>query len=805
MSAGWVKGNTNVTISGGHILTNVYGGNEATNVDGTATVKMTGGTIGVPRTLQQIVDHPVTCYLFGAGKGDQRVFFNKDTNVKDVVVNLTGGRIYGSVFGGGEDGHVLRDVTMTIGTQTTTGEGAQTTTTTSGPTIGTWGTSYVDGNVFGGGRGFGGDAYTAGNVAGSVTMNINGGTMLGSIYGGGRLGSVGYGLYEATEIETDGHKMYGEMQDDGYGDWYKDKNEQYTRDAITNFKRGHIDITISGGTIGNDWEFVNVPTNISESDLAAWKTTNHVPYTEYETTTETIKENSTTTTLYHHRLKHTKGGNVFAGGMGRFYQLDGSTYISSIDWWKLGCVKSTKLTITGGTIKSNVYGGGELGQVVGHHTTNDDKLSTEISISGNNTQIGTEVKNGETTEYTFGSVFGSGYGSLIQSITVNGTTSYPRLVAGLVKEDTKIDMQGGAVKASIYGGGEMASVGESTTSGTTTTATGSTYVSVSGGTVGIEPITVSGETRYFGGAKMGNVYGGGSGDNGTVRSGKIFKNTNVNISGGTIYHNVYGGGAYGTVGNFEYIVDGDNKVTGVNKLATEGTGVANVTITGGTIGYDGRENGMVFGSSRGDIAEPGARDDFCAWVYDTHVTIGSLAEGTEGQEGYVPATAPQINGSVYGSGENGHTFNDTEVIIHSGTVGIEDGSPINGLSGANYPTRGNVYGGGCGTDTFGAARGNATSTQEGVAQVKTTSVTISGDNTEVKGNVYGGGQMGNVQATTTVDIQGGAIKKNVYGGGMGESSRFTCAKAMVGIEDEGAGANPGEGDNEDKGNACHHQ
>ena len=513
MSAGWVKGNTNVTINGGHILTNVYGGNEATNVDGTATVTMTGGTIGVPRTLQQIVDHPVTCYLFGAGKGDQRVFFNKDTNVKDVVVNLTGGRIYGSVFGGGEDGHVLRDVTMTIGTAATAAvgtegeDGYQPAVAASGPTIGTWGTSYVDGNVFGGGRGFGGDAYTAGNVAGSVTMNINGGTMLGSIYGGGRLGSVGYGLYEATEIETDGHKMYGEMQDDGYGDWYKDKNEQYTRDAITNFKRGHIDITISGGTIGNDWEFVNVPTNISESDLAAWKTTNHVPYTEYETTTETIKENSTTTTLYHHRLKHTKGGNVFAGGMGRFYQLDGSTYISSIDWWKLGCVKSTKLTITGGTIKSNVYGGGELGQVVGHHITNDDKLSTEISISGNSTQIGTEVKNGETTEYTFGSVFGSGYGSLIQSIIVNGTPSYPRLVAGLVKEDTKIDMQGGAVKASIYGGGEMASVGETTTSGETTTVTGSTYVSVSGGTVGIEPITVSGETRYFGGAKMGNVYG----------------------------------------------------------------------------------------------------------------------------------------------------------------------------------------------------------------------------------------------------------------------------------------------------------
>ena len=124
-------------------------------------------------------------------------------------------------------------------------------------------------------------------------------------------------------------------------------------------------------------------------------------------------------------------------------------------------------------------------------------------------------------QYTFGSVFGGGYGSLLDDLTVNGETTHPKFDAGLVKEDTKIDMQGGAVKASIYGGGEMASVGESTTSGETTTATGSTHVSVSGGTVGIAPITVSGSKRYFGGAKMGNVYGGGSGHYNTVHSGRI--------------------------------------------------------------------------------------------------------------------------------------------------------------------------------------------------------------------------------------------------------------------------------------------
>ena len=764
--AGSVGGNTEVNITGGHILTNIYGGNELTDVYGKCTVNFGGtATLGVPRTLKQIAAHPLTCYLFGAGKGDQRVLFNKKTNVKEVEVNITGGTIYGSVFGGGEDGHVHRDVKMTIGKDDH-----------SGPTIGQWGTSYVDGNIFGGGRGFGADAYTAGNVAGSVNLEIKGGDILGSVYGGGRLGSVGYGLFD------EGVAGYGEMRPDN-------TVEESNPTSAENFKRGYIDITISGGTIGNNREYI-IPnaTNMAEAgipeadrDISKWNNTNNywtqwkeyhkIPKTEFDTTTG--------------HLTHTKGGNVFAGGMGNFYKQDGQTYINGVDWWKLGNAKSTTVTITGGTIKSNVYGGGELGQVVGYHTTTNAagesiNASTEISISGSETQIGTEVVNGGTTEYTFGSVFGGGYGSLLDDLTVNGVTTHPKFDAGLVKEDTKIDMQGGVVKASIYGGGEMASVGSV---GESNSVVGSTYVTVSGGTVGISPIEVSGTKRYFGGAKMGNVYGGGSGHNNTVRSGRILKNTNVTISDGTIYHNVYGGGAYGTVGDFAYKTGSDYdggpvKVQGINRLATTGTGVANVTITGGTIGYDGKENGMVFGSSRGDINEPGARDDYTAWVYDTHVTIG-----TSGSQ-----TGPQINGTVYGSGENGHVFNNTVVNVHRGTIGIADSSnpgytvTSNGksYSGAEYPYRGNVYGGGCGTDKY--YENHALETHDGNGQLfnslagivyGTTTVNIYGGT--VVRNVYGAGAMGSVgktvtttnESSTTTTVTGGTTTINISGGTIG--------------------------------------
>ena len=766
-SAGQVKGNTNVTISGGHILTNVYGGCEATNVGETANVTMTGGTIGVPRTDDQIIAHPLTGYLFGGGKGDQRIFFNKDTNVKDAVVKVEGGRIYGSVYGGGEDGHVLRNVTLTIGKQTTTtGENNETVTTTSGPKIGTKGTSYYDGHVFGGGRGFGGDALTAGNVGGSVDVNILDGDILGSVYGGGRLASVGYGLYlvdEEVTIDGETVKPYGTMRpDDVYDDPSKPTSTEDAEDFFTK-GRGHINITISGGTIGNGDEYAYDANN---------------------------------------QLSHTKGGNVFAGGMGRLFKLDNTTPISSLDWWKLGNVKSTKLTISGNAkIKSCVYGGGELGMVQGgNHTSADSKtVSTEIIINGGTigTEVTEKVNNVDVTQYTFGSVFGGGYGSLTEKLDHSGSTNptystykytYPKYIAGRVKGSTEVTMTSGAVKASVYGGGEMAAVGESKVLSTSTTSTdpvvlgetltgnngapivANTYVTISGGTIGKEKVG----TTYFGGAKMGNVYGGGSGHNNTVRSGHIYGNTNVTITGESthIYHNVYGGGAYGTVGDFTYTTrteSGVQKVSGITGLHTErtNTGTANVTITGGIIGYDGKENGMVFGSSRGDINQPGERDDYTAWVYDANVTIGTAAtpaQGNEGEEGYVPATdasGPEIKGSVYGSGENGHTFNNTVVTVNGGTIGIastgaaynivvpdpdfpNDRTKDKTYSGAAYPYRGNVYGGGCGTDKYYSD--HALETHDGNGQLFN----------PLAGIVYG---------TTTVNIKGGTVVRNVYGAG----------------------------------------
>ncbi len=697
-AAGSVGGNTQVDITAGHILSSVYGGNENTDVGsyalgtdgeptttlekgGTCTINMSGGTVGVPRTKEQIENNPVIGNVFGAGKGDKRVLFNTWTNVGATSVNISGtATIYGSVFGGGEDGHVIGNAVSNIGGTVTTGIGNNTTNHSySKVVIGSTGISGADGNVFGGGRGSE-TALTAGVVGGNVTLTINNGKILGSVYGGGRLASVGTNF-----VNPDITSLYGKMQS---GD-----------------DHGHVTVNINGGFIGT----------------------------------------STATGV---------NGNIFGAGKGTANNFD------------LGIVKSTKITMTNGTAYASVFGGGELAQVVESHTTDGQVLGTEIAISG--------------------------------------------------------------------------------------------------GTIGIE-----GKGREI----WGNVFAGGKGNITHVEAGLVKSNTKVTISQAdddkptTIYHNIYGGGAYGSVGTFTYA---NASVPSMPVSCASGTGTATVAITGGTIGVDGDENGMVFGSSRGDVGAPGEIHDYLAWVYDAHVTIGTSGA----------TTGPQINGSVYGSGENGHTYHDAEVIMHSGTVGITEGKPIGSYTagGASYPYRGNLYGGGCGTDlydsnndgtkdsynalagvvygdtqvtidggqvvhnvygagamgsvgltnatgaiiqdgttaitisggkigvdgtkgdgnVFGAARGDFTSTQPHLAQVRSTSVSMS--NGTVYGNVYGGGEAGDVGTyvksadgknytwdkisdqeigSSAVEITGGTVNGHVFGAGKGEANTFTCEKAMV--------------------------
>ena len=598
----------------------------------------------------------------------------------------------GNVYGGGEESGVAGSTTVEVNS-------------------GTIGTGSVgSGDVFGAGKGLESN-YQAALVKGNSTVTMTGGTVIGSIYGGGELASVGTFTFDTTDP---------------------------TKIIACADGTGTTTVAISGGAVGNNSEYA------------------------YDSDT---------------RLAHTHGGNVFAGCKGVLQKSDG-TYIS--DWIKFARVRNTVLTVSGEDtrIMSNIYGGGEIGSV-GYLDASDalvEGCGASVTVSGGT--IGTEIKNGETTQYTFGSVFGGGRGSDLE-ITTTGQTdpNAPKLFAGRVYGNTSVTMSGGAVKASVYGGGELASV------------SGNATVTVSGCSVGIPKVG----NKQFGGATMGNVYGGGSGNKNIVRAGQIFGNTIVSISETDsdnkpthIYHNVYGGGAYGSVGTFKYSYtyeaegyDGIAKVDGITSCA-ENTGTATVTITGGIIGTDGTENGMIFGSSRGDVGAPGSRDDLEAWVNTTNVTIGAAN-----------TTGPTIKGSVYGSGENGHMLNDAAVTVHSGTIGVHDGTDADA-------TRGNVYGGGCGTDKYYEnpadekydGNGDKYNPKAGIVEGNTT---VAIDGGIVLHNVYGAGAMGSVGKTNTDgSLTGGKTTVTITGGrigydGNGNGNVFGAARGKDGISDAASG------------------
>ena len=252
--AGSVGGHTQVDITGGHILSNVYGGNEQTDVGtythgendepyiadgGKCTINMSGGTIGVPRDAEAIAALPTVGHLFGAGKGDKRILFNTWTNVGETEVNVSGGIVYGNVYGGGEDGHVMGNAVTTI---------SETDATNKPTVIGSVGTSGFDGDVFGGGQGSV-TALTAGVVGGDVNLTVTGGTMMGSVYGGGRLASVG--TYFAMAKIKDPNDNTKEIDNPYYGIMQADVNESTHGHLAVNLIGGIINQNVFGGCMGS--------------------------------------------------------------------------------------------------------------------------------------------------------------------------------------------------------------------------------------------------------------------------------------------------------------------------------------------------------------------------------------------------------------------------------------------------------------------------------------------------------------------------------------------------------------------------
>ena len=782
-SAGLVRGNTTVDITGGHILTSVYGGNEQTDVEGSCTVNMSGGTLGVPRTLGQIAKHPVTCYLFGAGKGDPRINFNIWTNVKSVDVNITGGWIYGSVFGGGEDGHVQEDVTMTIGKAAIGTEGEDGYKPASGPKIGTWGTSYVEGNVFGGGRGFTGDAQTAGTVGGNINLTISGGEMLGSIYGGGRLASVGTSfVYPTLEIEENGststiaNPSYGNFVEDNVILYYTKEECDLYNPTITGYipaettltaqqadaynaatgaskkpdidklsvqealdynsqlvgyrtietekingehSHGHITINISGGTIGNDLESIEPTKNNIPDDLLGKDIKN---WTENDWAA--WKTANGITDDIPEGLSPTKDNIVIAG-------ITDNEKITNIKKWTEEDWETWKNF---------------------HHIPNTGfELYDSVEVGG------TKIYKYHASHTKGGNVFGGSMGRL-ELLNNTRNPIWPKMAQ---VKTTAVNIYGKAViKRSVYGGGELGTVRDNA------------YVTIGGiKNADVDENGVVDIDKQGGGTVNWDVFGGGYGSEDrnytvfTVKepkanvtnpnpsipshyedheyaftpmqfAGGVGKNTYVHIVGGYIKKSVYGGGEMASVGIINSRVTDVTTEPGKDKIVVAHEDNTNTwTIYSHMIKHWDEKN--EFALSWPFEFEYMPTFDGATHVHVTGGRIGAKKDDDIGTD----------NGDVYGAGKG--LAGDYKDYVFCANVGSTDVRIEYEDDNNNLTLDPKTY-------------------------------KINGDC--ISGAVYGGGENGHVMGNAKLTLENGLVGHSIYGGGSGKGKFSTRKLLKIGAD-----------------------
>ena len=432
-------------------------------------------------------------------------------------------------------------------------------------------------------------------------------------------------------------------------------------------------------------------------------------------------------------------GSVYGGGnnngMGRSATVS-NVYIAMSDGEVTGsvyggsCAKgiiygNVNVNIDGGTVKTDVYGGGEGGyRRVGNTTYDGTYVARNVNVTiGNNSKT--------TTPRIEGNVYGgSAFGS------VNGTTNTGSATATY---STNVIVNKGTIVNDVFGGSKGGTV-----DGTTYTPKeyGDVTVTINGGSIGrvfggndLMGSPSRNDTVYLNGGTIGNVYGGGNNTGQTT--------TNVYLQGSTITNNLYGGsnesGAITTT-NVTVTAGSAQNIFGANNLGGSTT-TTNVAISGGTI------SDSVYGGG----------NRVGAGTTNVNVTGGSITNAVYGgsnQLGTVSTSNVTINTSqtisaVYGGNNDGGNTASTNVTIDNGTITTVYGGGKNAVSGS---TDVEINGGNI-TTVFGG--GN-------LAQVTETDVKITGGNL---GSVYGGGNQANVTADTSVDFQNALATGSVFGGG----------------------------------------
>ena len=576
--AGTVTGNTTVSIAKDSKTGSVYGGGGTSGsgggaVNGNTTVTFGGsvtgsvygggfkGTVGGNTTVTITKDGSLTVGAYNSG-GDVYGGGNGGTVTGNTNVTING-QVGKNVYGGGYD--------STVGVSDDSTKGNTVVTIEEGGKVGSTATS--SGNVYGGGSGAG--SAVTGNTA--VTVNGSGtGTSATdfaavNVYGGGFINAAGTTTVEGKATVV----INGKIKTSVYGGGCQGSSANVTASAVT----GSTEVTIADGG--------SVADSVYGGGSGAGSTVTG------DTTVTVANGGSVSGSA-------TNTGNVYGGGF--INATSGENKVNG---------KTT--VVINGTVKSNVYGGGNQDGKAGS-TASADTGDTEVTVACGNTSLyvygggystyGTSssgsakvtIANGGNVNTVNGG--GIGAGSTVSSTDVTIADSgkvnsyvYGGSSSGTVTGSTKVTIaSGGAVSGNVFGGSYS----------TTGTVGGNTEVIVSG--------TVSGT---YG----GNVYGGGLNSN-------VTGNTAVTVSG-TVSQSVYGGGSIsnGASSGTVSVVGGDTSVT----IASGGTVTQNVYGGGNNKGtVTGKATVSVSGTVTQDVYGGGTIDSTVTG--DTSVTVGGTAK-----------------------------------------------------------------------------------------------------------------------------------------------------------------------------------
>jgi hypothetical protein len=761
-------GTVNIYMSGGVIEHGLYGGSNATGtISNNVTMQINGGQVGTTSSNANI--HGGGYGQATRVSGNVEVTLGKSGQTEDGVV------VYGDVYGGSALGYVNGTAaTDTYHTYVTLNKG------------------IINGSMYGGGLG---NANTAANVYGPVTVTVNGGTVnttsangSGAVYGCNNINGAPQRAVAVIINGTDPAPDEGSYALDAvYGGGNQANYAAGTPTVTVNNCDSSIDYVYGGG---NAAHITNGNTDVT---IYGGNKIGNVFGGGNGTSMEANVSGNTNVKIYGGTILNVFGGSNSQGTIG------GTINVTVNSNQGTGCPMNIGNVYGGGNMASsnagnlnivctgdgghidNIFGGanqaditgdidlkingGDIGNVFGgNNQSGEISGNIEVTVGDNPNNCETfKIENvyggGNLAAYGHGNdypqvnivsgvitegVYGGGYGESAvitgnPQVTVTGGTIgsiYGGGNAAAVTGNTVVSVENATVTEAIYGGSNAANISGTTTVDVISGTVGSGIYGGcnSEGTVGGDiAVNISGGTIGTSDAKA-NIHGGGYGSS-TATSG----NVTVNINGSIIHGDVYGGSALGNVNG-----------------STSNTTMVN--LTGGTV------YGDAYGGGLGDSSNPAYVNGNVTITLNGTAFVLTTTSDDEGNT--IPAS-----GRIFGCNNLNGTPKGTVL------VKVLKTTPANGAMRAKgtYEVQA-VYGGGNlaaydPTDPF--AEGQFT-------EYTYSSVTASHDNTDkpvqvvIDGceetsieYVYGGGNAAPTPATD-VTVIGCYEIGNVFGGGNGK-------------------------------------